>query len=60
MKDLILYFFIIFIILLFFLFNNKIVENFYVTTWTPYVIDIYNQPGYTNYFFDNGYMYPIY
>ena len=31
-----------------------------VTTWTPYVMDCYNQPCYSNYFYNNGYMYPIY
>jgi ABC-type cobalt transport system substrate-binding protein len=31
-----------------------------ISTWTPYYIDIYNQPGFTNYFYRNGYMYPIY
>ena len=55
-------------------FNNKInlhiKENFYITqypqqqtqpvTWTPYVIDVYNQPAYSNYFYQNGYMYPVY
>ena len=31
-----------------------------VTTWTPYIIDKDYQPGYSNYFYNNGYMYPIY
>lgn len=35
-------------------------EHFAVTTWTPYYVDYYNQPGYTNYFYNNGYMYPLY
>lgn len=43
---------------------NNIKENFYitprVTTWTPYIIDWMYQPGYSNYFYNNGYMYPIY
>jgi len=26
-----------------------------VTTWSPYILDVYNQPGYTNYFYKNGY-----
>jgi amino acid transporter len=50
---------IIIIILLFYL-KNKIKENFVITTWTPYVLDEYNQPGYSNYFYNGGYMYPIY
>ena len=50
--------------------NLNIKENFYITqypqqqtqpvTWTPYVIDVYNQPAYSNYFYQNGYMYPVY
>jgi hypothetical protein len=43
---------------------NGIKENFYiypkVTTWTPYIIDWMRQPGYSNYFYNNSYMYPIY
>lgn len=42
-------------------------ENFYVKkrlpvalTWTPYVVDFNNQPAYSNYFYNNGYMYPVY
>ena len=35
-------------------------QNRIVTTWTPYVMDCYNQPCYSNYFYGNGYMYPIY
>jgi len=50
-------FIIIFIV--FFIFNKSI-EHFIVTTWTPYTIDCYYQPCYTNYFYGNGYMYPIY
>jgi hypothetical protein len=34
-------------------------ESFTVT-WTPYVGDVYNQPGYSNYFYHNNYMYPVY
>ena len=57
---------VIIIIILFFIFyliNNFIlIEKFYplVTTWTPYVVDFYNQPGYSKYFYKNGYMYPVY
>ena len=39
--------------------RKKQIENFTVT-WTPYVIDKCNQPGYSNYFYDNNYMYPIF
>jgi len=54
-----------FIIIILFYFINKIVikEKFYQrmpVTWTPYVIDVYNQPAYSNYFYQNGYMYPVY
>jgi hypothetical protein len=35
-------------------------SNPLVTTWTPYVLDNEYQPGYSNYFYNNGYMYPIY
>jgi hypothetical protein len=31
-----------------------------ITTWKPYIIDKYYQPGYSNYFYRNGYMYPVY
>jgi hypothetical protein len=34
-------------------------EDFSVT-WTPYIVDRYNQPGYSNYFYHNNYMYPVY
>jgi len=37
----------------------KYKEDFLVT-WTPYIVDRYNQPGYSNYFSDNNYMYPVY
>ena len=40
--------------------KNKIKEYFRITTWTPYIVDTYNQPGYSNYFYNGGYMYPIY
>ena len=35
------------------------IESFTVT-WTPYIIDKCNQPGYSNYFYQNNYMYPIF
>lgn len=28
--------------------------------WKPHAIDIYHQPTYSAYFFDNHYMYPVY
>jgi hypothetical protein len=31
-----------------------------ITTWKPYIIDKYFQPGYSDYFYRNGYMYSIY
>jgi hypothetical protein len=39
---------------------NNIENNTNITTWKPYIIDKYFQPGYSNYFYRNGYMYPIY
>jgi hypothetical protein len=68
MNIFIVFFLSLFIIfLLFFFLNNLLTENFYVRkrlpvaiTWTPYVYDYANQPSYSNYFYDNGYMYPIY
>ena len=54
---------ILLIILLLFYFINKItkIENYVnITTWKPYIIDKYFQPGYSNYFYRNGYMYPVY
>jgi len=65
-KIFIIAFIIAFII---FYFVNKLLsyEKFYigdqysyVTTWTPYIIDKYNQPGFSNYFYNNGYMYPVF
>jgi hypothetical protein len=49
--------------LLFYTLNKYyFLENFYVpiTTWIPYIIDREYQPGYSNYFYNNGYMYPLY
>ncbi len=53
---------IILLILFTLLYYNKYsnIEHFIVTTWTPYVMDCDNQPCYSNYFYMNGYMYPIY
>jgi len=57
-------FIIILIFLIIFYTMGKIIylkEPFQVvTTWSPYILDVYNQPGYTNYFYKNGYMYPVY
>ena len=56
----------IFIILFIFYIINNILnykfnkEHFIIKTWTPYIIDKEYQPGYSNYFYNNGYMYPIY
>lgn len=57
-----LYIFLIAIIVIILYIVNKFlsIENFYITTWTPYIMDIEYQPGYSNYFYNNGYMYPIY
>jgi hypothetical protein len=41
-------------------FSELFINNNKITTWTPYALDCYNQPCYTNYFYNNGYMYPIY
>jgi hypothetical protein len=52
---------ILILIFLFYFVNKEILnEYFMVSTWTPYYVDYYNQPGYTNYFYNNGYMYPLY
>lgn len=51
----------ILIILLFYsiYLQKRQIENFTVT-WTPYIIDYYKQPGYSNYFYQNNYMYPLF
>ena len=41
-------------------FDGTVTTGFPVTTWTPYFVDKNYQPGYSNYFYNNGYMYPIY
>jgi len=51
-------FILFFGIILFYTRKNQI-EEFNVT-WTPYIIDKYNQPGYSNYFYHNNYMYPVF
>ena len=37
--------------------KDKSLENFII--WKPQVIDPYNQPSYTSYFYHNNYMYPL-
>ena len=58
----IIFLFIFFAIIFYIINKYLIIEKFYVpvTTWTPYIIDKDYQPGYSNYFYNNGYMYPIY
>lgn len=58
-------FIIVFIISFIFYMLNKLLytEHFYgnyISTWTPYIVDREYQPGYTNYFYNNGYMYPVF
>ena len=31
-----------------------------VVTWSPSFVDNYYQPGYNQYFYNNGYYYPVY
>lgn len=60
MKILIIIFLILFIFSIYLIYVKKYnIESFSVT-WTPYIVDVYNQPGYSNYFYQNGYMYPIF
>lgn len=63
MINLYILFISIFIIFSFNIFNKLLNEKFYnryITTWTPYIVDYQYQPGYSNYFYNNGYMYPIF
>ena len=63
MINLYILFILISIIFIFNIFNKLLYEKFYnkyVTTWTPYIIDNQYQPGYSNYYYNNGYMYPIF
>jgi hypothetical protein len=63
MNNIFYIFIILTIILILFNFINNLlkIENFLnITTWKPYIIDVNFQPGYSNYFYKNGYMYPIY
>lgn len=41
-------------------YSSTYILNKPITTWTPYIIDNEYQPGYSNYFYNNGYMYPIF
>lgn len=60
MKILIIIFLILFIFSIYLIYIKKYnIESFSVT-WTPYIVDVYNQPGYSNYFYQNGYMYPVF
>ena len=60
MKILIIIFLILFIFSIYLIYVKKYnIESFSVT-WTPYIVDVYNQPGYSNYFYENGYMYPVF
>jgi hypothetical protein len=62
MKYMIKYIIIIILLLIIFIISNNIIlrENFIVKTWTPYIVDNEYQPSYSNYFYKNGYMYPIF
>ena len=48
-----LYIFLIAIIIIILYIINKIlsIEKFYINTWTPYIMDVEYQPGYSNYFY---------
>ena len=35
-------------------------NNYRVVTWSPSYVDNYYQPGYNQYFYNNGYYYPVY
>ena len=57
---LLIIFLILFIFSIYLIYVKKYnIESFSVT-WTPYIVDVYNQPGYSNYFYQNGYMYPVF
>jgi hypothetical protein len=40
--------------------NNKIIYYPKVVTWSPSYVDNYYQPGYNQYFYNNGYYYPVF
>ena len=62
MKHIFIILILIFFVILSYIYYNKLnnKEHFYITTWTPYIIDMEYQPGFSNYFYNNGYMYPIF
>ena len=39
---------------------NEVKEHYVPTTWTPYFVDDWNQPGLNDYFYMNGYFYPVF
>jgi hypothetical protein len=59
MNTISIFIFIFFMGIIIYYTRKQQIENFNVT-WTPYIIDKYNQPGYSNYFYHNNYMYPSY
>jgi len=59
MNTISIFIFIFFMGIIIYYTRSNQIENFNVT-WTPYIIDKYNQPGYSNYFYHNNYMYPSY
>jgi hypothetical protein len=59
MNNLLIIIFIAIIIIIIFMNINKNITEHFITTWTPYTIDPYNQPTYYNYFYKNGYYYPL-
>ena len=59
MNTISIFIFILFMGILIYYIKIQQIENFNVT-WTPYIIDQYNQPGYSNYFYHNNYMYPLF
>lgn len=52
--------YLIIIIILFYIVDIFIFKENFLVTWTPYSIDQYYQPGYSNYFYHNNYMYPVF
>lgn len=56
------YYLIILLLLLIFysIYLRKYQVESFTVTWTPYIVDKCNQPGYSNYFYQNNYMYPIF
>lgn len=53
-----IYLFLI-ILIIFYIINDILnIEHFYIS-WTPLKFDREYQPIYRNYFYNNGYMYPL-